>query len=83
MSPEGLTGTPEHISSEAYLCLWAKKCIMNYRWNFVKLRAIRNLRNNLKNILNDSYLEIIAETLNIQKFLLFSLLMIMYLRDSL
>ena len=28
---------------------------MNYSWNFVKLRAIRNLRSNLKIILKDIF----------------------------
>ena len=32
----------------------------------VKLRTIRNSRNNLKNILNDTYFEIILETLNVK-----------------
>ena len=34
--------------AENHLCLWVQKCIMNYRWNFVKLKTIRNLRRNLK-----------------------------------
>ena len=33
------------------------RCTMNYRRNFVKLKTIRNLRSNLKNIFNDIYLK--------------------------
>ena len=53
---------------ENHLCLRVQRCIMNYSWNFVKLRTIRNLRNSLKIILNDIYIKITSETLNVNNF---------------
>ena len=44
---------------------WVQRCTMIYRWNFVRLRTIRNLKSNLKNIFDDIYPKILSETLNV------------------